>query len=82
MSATKTETAEPTTTEKALTIHPKVTGAVVAGILAHWIVALVGHWTSLDISSADESSITLVLVFIGGWLAPSRSAALPPPTDS
>lgn len=67
-----------TPAERALTIHPKVTGAVVAGIVSHWIVALVEHWTSLNVSSAEEVNITLVLVFIGGWLAPNRSAALPP----
>lgn len=79
---TKTQVvAEPTTSEKALTIHPKVTGAMVAGILAHWIVALTEHWTSLGISSAEEVNITLVLVFIGGWLAPNRSAAMPEPAE-
>jgi hypothetical protein len=62
----------------ALTIHPKVAGASLAGALGLIIVWLfsLGHIT---VPAEVSAAIVLVLTFAGGWLSPSPTTTNAPP---
>lgn len=67
-----------TAAERSLTIHPKVTGTFIAGILARWILGIIEYRTSIDFSKQTLWELTIFIAFVGGYFAPAR-AALPEP---
>lgn len=67
---------EPTKAEKALTIHPKLTGAFAAGILAKWILGIIEYRTSANFSTTTTDELTAMIAFAGGYFAPPRGWTL------
>lgn len=69
----------------ATTLHPKVASATVAGALTALIIYLLQTYAHTDIPPTIAASITTLLTFIGGYLAPvvkdRTPAALTLPTE-
>lgn len=61
---------EPTTAEKALTIHPKLTGVFFAGIAARWILGIIEYRTSINFSDQTLNELTVTIALAGGYFAP------------
>lgn len=69
----------------ATTLHPKVASATIAGSITALVIYLLQTYANTDIPPTIAASITTLLTFIGGYIAPllpdQTPAALTLPTE-
>jgi len=61
----------------ASSLHPKVASATIAGSITALIIYLLQTYANTDIPPTIAASITTLLTFIGGYIAPVVHDAVP-----